>query len=339
MLSTILGASMAAISIAVVRIVGADWLLALTAAFALWCWQIQLATRHAFISKSHYKGALKGDVISWIGQATIVGSVFAVASPSIAIILLIAGSTSLLGAAVQIGQRRLLSRVASPLKGTLIQFWNTGKWVLAGAVVTAILSQALLVSLALSRGSAAAAEYQAVANLLGVTHPVMLSVGNLIIPSIAVHGGTLSVVTARRIAISRSTPYGAILLPFFLILFVMPSGVLQLVYGSGSTYLDLEAPLRWFVFAYMLFFVANVIGGLLYGVQRTRHNLFAQAIGTTTAIIIGAPLAYTIGVKGAAMGLAFSIMAWVLIGIALVHNSVAVQPLSTTKTLEQGLCE
>ncbi len=123
-------------------------------------------------------------------------------------------------------------------------FWKFGSWILYGCFASMFCSQAFFWVLALSHGPKATASLQAVANVLGVCHPVMFGLGNLLVPVVArakaVGGHALAWQSARRYGVQ----FGLVLLPYFTILLLWPRGVLSTLYGPASPYAGLEGPLR-----------------------------------------------------------------------------------------------
>src|SRR4029077_17429687 len=101
-------------------------------------------------------------------------------------------------------------------------FWATGRWVLGSNVLANLNIQAGPWAIFLFRGPADAAGFQAVANLIGVSHPIMLSLGNFLIPAVARVRAKQGLLAARRVALSQSTQAALLLLPLILLLLVMP---------------------------------------------------------------------------------------------------------------------
>ena len=113
------------------------------------------------------------------------------------------------------------------------------------------------------------AAYQAAANLLGVTHPILLGVGNLITPLAA--SGTLGDSRVALTFVLRLGIQGLVLLvPYFTLLFLFPRLGLQALYTANSAHSLLDQQLRCFVVAYVFIYIATLLSSYLYGVGRPK---------------------------------------------------------------------
>jgi len=170
----------------------------------------------------------------------------------------------------------------------------------------------------LVRGPAEAGQYQAAANLLGATHPVLFGLGNLLVPAVAqarVCGGLSA---SWRVARWYGLLGAVLLVPYFGVLWVWPGEVLRLVYGTGSPYMALETEVRLFALAYATIYIGQLAGALLLGLEQSRASFWVTAACAAASVVAGMPLAAGYGVDGALAGLVVSRVVQVGSAIALI---------------------
>ncbi len=151
-------------------------------------------------------------------------------------------------------------------------------------------------------GPLSVAGYQSLLNLVGASNPIMFSVSNLLIPAVA-RGSLRGQAAARRTMYHYGARYGLLLLPCFLLLLAAPSWVMHLVYGAKSAYLPLAPLLRPFVLAFLLQYLATVIGAYEGGMSRPKSYMWVQIAGTGVLVTAGVLLIYAYGIEGAVMGM------------------------------------
>jgi len=200
--------------------------LGLWAWLALICWQLQETARRALMARFSCRKALLGDAISYLCQAGLV----ALLSRSGALTLEwgfgIIAATCGFAAIAQTLQLR--GHIGSPtsLRALAQRFWKTGQWVLWADMTSNFGLQATPWVLFLIRGAGAAAGYQAISNLLGLSHPVMLSLGNVSVPAAARARVKEGFAAARRVALVHATQGGLLLLVAFGVLIAFPKQLL-----------------------------------------------------------------------------------------------------------------
>src|SRR6185312_13445147 len=281
--------------------------LGLWAWLALLCWQLQETTRRALMARFSCRKAVIGDGISYLCQAGIIWWLSQTGTLTIERAFAAIAITCSLAALVQSWQLR--SEIGLPHGWTNLvkRFWRTGHWMLWSELTTNLGFQAAPWVLFLMRGAGAAAGYQAISNLLGLTHPVMLSLGNVIVPEAARARAQKGLRAARRVAMVHATQGGLILLVCFGVLIAFPKQLLSLLYGSGSTYLNLDQDIRLFAVAYFLFFIALALKFLLNALQETSKQLFAELGCCALLLLTIVPLVTAFGLAGAisALGIWF----------------------------------
>jgi O-antigen/teichoic acid export membrane protein len=179
-------------------------------------------------------------------------------------------------------------------------FWATGRWVLGSNVLANLNIQAGPWALFLFRGPADAAGFQAIANLIGVSHPIMLSLGNFLVPAVARVRVKQDLLAARRVALTQSTQAALLLLPLTLLFLIMPRPLLGLFYGSASPYAVLDGPLRLLALTYVLTFWALAIRYFLIAVEsKNQAQFLIELSGSTLFIVALIPMTFRWGVPGA----------------------------------------
>jgi O-antigen/teichoic acid export membrane protein len=179
--------------------------------------------------------------------------------------------------------------------------------------------QVVLWTLAAVHGTAEAAKLLALGTILGVTHPALFSVGNLIVPASAKAMRTDGAAGAKRVALSYAALGGLLVLPFYLFLAFEPNLALRCFYGNASPYLALQLPLRLFAAAYVMSYIATVQSALLNGMARSRSALVIQLamMGATLAVTL--PLAVAGGVSWSLAGGCASTLAGIVAGSVLLR--------------------
>lgn len=292
-------------------------ILALTSGSALLCWQLQQTTRSAFVARQDYRKAVFGDSISYLGQAAIV---WLMAFNTSAEVFATIASTSIVAFLFQCRQLKLFTPPSRLWEMTCI-CWTLGRWATAAALLNGLVLQLFIFGLASSHGSSEVARYQVVVNLLGICRPVIMSVGNLIIPGVALAAARGTVSDVDAIAAKRSLPLAALLCPPLIILATAPNGALASLYGDSSPYISLAGPLRWFVLAYALVFLSSILGSILNGIQNSFYRLLAQGASLITSIVVGLPMTFAYGVSGAAAGYAIANFALLVAALKFVLAS------------------
>ena len=180
-------------------------------------------------------------------------------------------------------------------------FWSFGRWILLTNIMTVILLQIFPWSLKLFHGPEATAAFQVIWNILGVSNPIIFSLGVLIIPAVTQANAEGNRADAWKIAWEYALPLGSILLVYFILLVIWPGKVLAVFYGSGSPYLSigLETPLRILVLAYTLIFFSVVFQSVLYGFKNSRAIFLVHFFSTCLGLVLGIPLVISGEVLGA----------------------------------------
>ena len=223
------------------------------AALALIFWQLQDTARSGFISHLRQKAAWPGDALSYLGQAVLVGGLARLGMVTISRALWLIGATSLVAFSVQLWQLRPTRPDPGELEPIFRDFWMLGRWSIPARFTGFFTLQAFPWVIAFRHGTAEVATYQALFQLLALSNPILVSMGNLIIASIARSPGRQVRAGAKYIVLALGL-VGA----YLLLLAVAGPGFLGILYGRHSTYVGQMPLLRVFALAWMFEAVALV---------------------------------------------------------------------------------
>jgi O-antigen/teichoic acid export membrane protein len=272
------------------------------AVVALLAWLVQETLRRVLMADLRHRDALAGDAVSYLGQAAIAWLLARAGMLSLESALAAVAATSAAGALVQAFQVGVRRFPVAALASAARTFWRHGRWLLLLQFVALITIYATPWTLKLFHGSREVAQFQAVAVLLGVANPVTMSMVGLIVPAVAAasRGGNTG---AAKTAALRYGAVGATLLaPYYLALVLFPTTVLALFSRNNPEYVGLTTPLRLFVAAYAMFYVAQMSAALLNGLGRSRAAFVAHAAGAAATLLVAIPLAASFGLSGAVWG-------------------------------------
>jgi O-antigen/teichoic acid export membrane protein len=299
--------------------------LALWACFGLLLWQVQETTRRVLMARMAFRAALFTDAISYLGQAGLFSLMARSGTLSTHNGFAVIGLTCGLAALAQLLLIRTQLRVritgAIKIRDWMSTFWNTGRWVLGSNLLTNLSLHAAPWALFLLRGPAEAAGFQAVSNLMGVSHPIVLSLGNVVVPAAARARVTAGLLAARRVALRHGSQAGLLLLPFAVILLIFPRQLLGLFYSSTSPYAVLEGPLRLLTIVYVLRYFSMTLTFLLNALEKNRVQFVFELCGSLLLGGLVVPLVIWFGLSGAILAIGL-LVAVRLTGNVLILRSV-----------------
>jgi O-antigen/teichoic acid export membrane protein len=294
----------------------APWIIA-----ALILWQFQETLRRALMSQLRYRDAIWGDALSYIGQAALVSLLIWDRRTGLPWIFAAMALTSALGALVQWMQIRPMAVSPTDLVRRARDCWDLGRWNVLSNLAGVINVQVVMWTLVASHGASEGGKLLALGTILGLTHPALFSVGNLIVPASARALRSGGVGAARKIALTYGAFGGLLVIPYYVLLITKPTLALRLFYGASSPYLVLGTPLRFFAVAYIVSYLCTVQSSLLNGMSRSRSALLIQLamVGGTVAVTL--PLAVYGGVVWSLAGACVSTLAGLVVGSMLLHGS------------------
>lgn len=282
----VLGVVVVLASIAVQRPEVAPWAVA---SMLLWQWQDCL--RRALMAHVRHRDAIWGDALSFLGQAAILWLVSRIVGLTSELAFALVALTSGLSALVQSAQVGLRRPTMESLRLHALEFWILGRWLALSNFTSILTNQAFPWTLAYFHGLAASAEFQATANILGMTHPVLFSMSNLVVPAVARARSRQGMGVAWRTGSMYGAQAGLLLAPVFVVLMVWPDRVLATFYGSESPYAGLDSMLRLFVIVYCFRYGAFLVSAVLRGIEDGRGVFLGKLAGAAAALVLGLPLA------------------------------------------------
>jgi O-antigen/teichoic acid export membrane protein len=263
---------------------------------AMLFWQLQETVRRALLCALRFSDAILPDAICYLGQALVI---FLLHSKELRVVFLVVAATSLLAAlwqAVLVSVRglRSLSREHAGFS------WSTGRYILAGNALNMVALQWPSWTLLAASGAVVVADYQSLLSLAGFANPIIFSINSLLIPIIA-REEALGIQHARLTAVRYGARFGALLVPPFVLLLLLPWHTMRLVYGAASPYLAFAPMLRLMMSAFCVQYVATVVGAYEGGRGRPKSYMWSQIVSIAVLLTAGTALMWTHGVAGAAL--------------------------------------
>lgn len=299
---------------------------------AVFCWQVQETLRRGLMAHLRHRDAIWGDAISYLGQAAVIWLYLGGGHRSLGGIFSVLSVTSLLGAAVQSKQIGLRMTWEADLFRQLKESWRVSRWAVLANTAAVVPGVAYPWFLAL-RGTYLAASYQALLNIIGVSNPVMMSVGNVVLPATVRANAEDGLRSGSRAVFRCGLLGAAVLFPCFTLIFFWPDFFLKIFYGSASAYLIEVKALQFLVGAYSFGYVEYLLGALFYGLGFSKKVLQGQAAGAVAAVVVGIPLIRMYGVCGASAGICSVYAVQVLV------FSFILRGLKSGRTLPVDSCE
>lgn len=284
-------------------------------------WQLHETARRALMTHLRHKALLPGDSVKFGGWALVTLFLTQTGQVTLGYVITSLAILSLLACAIQARQVQVRFHSSISLRSTATDAWQLGRLVLLGGILAFFTAQLPPWLLAFTHGLDSAARLQAMILILGLMHPIMFGISNILLPAVSRANATIGFEDARRTGLSYGGLGGGIILPFFLVILIFPGTVLLLFFGEDSPYLNLEQELRLLAIAYMFIYSSQVIAGMLNGVRRVPAGFLAQSAGVTAAILIGIPLIVQWGVLGACIAACTTHVIQVGIGVAYLHSS------------------
>ncbi|MFC7476236.1 hypothetical protein ACFQS7_17855 [Dankookia sp. GCM10030260] len=284
--------------LAVVLATTGQAVLILPALAAFLTWQLQEGLRRGLLSTFRYRAATLGDGLSYLGQGAVVILLARLDVLTLETALYSMAATSTMAAAVQVLQLRPYPLGRLHLRRTMADYWMIGGgWSIGNAMLLQGRAQLLLFGLAAAAGTAAVASFQAAANAVNLLNPILFALCN-IIPQTASEGrgrGNAEVWrTVRGYCILAAPP----ILAYAAVLLAVPGQVLELMYGPGSSHLDMTLAVRVLILAALAGYAADVAVAFLHGLTAMRLAFAINAAGALATLVLAVPLIGTLGVLG-----------------------------------------
>ena len=311
------------LSLGVVLIVGIEnrpglllWALA-----AMFIWQFQETLRRAIMSHLRHREALPGDAAAYVAQVAILCVLASQRKLTLENTFAVIAGTSLI--ALLLHGLRLRPAVAvrdGTVPALLREHWSLGRWFLLTNLITIVTVQAMPWTLAYFHGEEQVAEFGVLAQIMGLSNPIIISIAGLIVPAVAAASARSGISAARHSAFSYGIQGAAILLPYYAAVLILPGFALRVF---NVEYAGLTTHLRLFIVAYLLVFPAQVMQALLNGLGRTRSTFAAQCVFSAATLLVSLPLAAKYGLTGAVWSGVLPALAFVATSMFMLRRASA----------------
>jgi O-antigen/teichoic acid export membrane protein len=288
------------------------------AIFALVGWQLQETVRRALIARMRYRAAMIGDAISYLGQVVPIAYLAHTNQLTVTNALLMNGTASVLAMCVQLLQVKVERFTIADLRQGLKQAWELGRWLLGSNALAVLVIPIIPWTLAFYYNETEVAGYQAMSMILGISHPVLFSLCNIIMPAVAKANAESGIAAARAIGMKYAAQGAMLVLPYYTAVILVPDLVLRVFYGADSHYLDLGYTLRLFAICYVIQLVSQIFLAVLNGLEKTSVNFHSQLAAAGVTIVALVPLTAHAGLVGAswsriikgAVGVGVAVWVW-----------------------------
>jgi len=306
-------------------VVGASWAvgalsLAPWVVLALLLWQVQETTRRALMAHLRYGDACWGDALRYLGHVAIVFVLARSGTLSLRAVFLWMAATSALGAIIQAVQLRLSHKSAAYTASIARSYWDLGRWMTFANLVNVTNVQVIPWALRVFHGLAEAAKLQALGQVVAITHPLVFSINNLIIPATARINAADGKHAAVRSAMRYAAIGAAVVIPLYCFVALAPQLVLSLFFGKSSPYVPLHAAMQLFALLYSLTYAWSIVSCVLSGLEKSRAAFAAQMAAVVVTVIVTLPLAAWGGVTWALVGASVSMLAGLAAGALLLKR-------------------
>jgi O-antigen/teichoic acid export membrane protein len=239
---------------------------------------------------------------------------------------------AILGVVWQLWRLRLWVGSADRVRLLAHDAWRLGRWDFLGGSISNFSSQLMPWALAGWHGVDETGRLQAVASLLGATHPVIFGLGNLVSPAVA-EAAESSRAHARAVGVRYGLIGSLVLIPYLAVLLLLPGTTLMAVYGRSSPYASQTAPLRWFVITYVFVYVLQTAQAILNGLGRSRDVSFISFAGLSLQAVIVLPLAIKGGLLASCIGLCVSHVIHTIVALRFLNRASVPSPAAENTTV------
>lgn len=260
-------------------------------------WQLHEGMRRGLLSRMRHRAALWGDLACYGGQALCLAGLALAGLIVIETAFLAMACCALLGAAVHATRLPIAAPGWTEIRRLAADYWAIGGM---AALSSGMLAQARLLVvpwvLAALSGPAAAAGLAACMNIVNLTNPVLLGMGN-IVPQAASRAAAARVDAWRAVGgyiVAAAVPvvlYSAAVV-------ALPELTLRTFYGDGSPYAAHAVALQLLIAVNLAGFPVECVVAYLHGITRVRHATAINLAGAATAVLLAYPCIRLFGLPG-----------------------------------------
>ena len=260
---------------------------ALQVGAALLFWQMQETCRRGLLARFRFGPAIVGDVISYAGQIVALLLLWHFQCLSFVSGFDAIAGTSLAGFVFQASWvgARLVSR--TDIWRALVRSYELGRWPAISFFIMAAQTVPLYTwILGRLATPADAAGFQALGNIVGITHPVVFSIATVIIPLAARMSTQENARKAWALSVRSWLRFASVLIPGYLTILLLPRFTLRAFYGSASAYISLAPELRILCLAYVVNCFVQLGYAFLLGMERPKIDLLANIFAASSAALV-----------------------------------------------------
>jgi O-antigen/teichoic acid export membrane protein len=285
-------------------------------------WQCQEAARRGILAEFRHKAAIPGDVISYLGQVAMIFLLIRMESLTLANVFYAMASTAALSAVIQLRQAEMVLPGLGVMRRTMRDFASIGGWSLANNVAATLRIQIFPWILTILHGPVAVAPFQAALNVANVANPLLIGLCN-IIPQTAAQAHS----KGKRQAWLAARPFILVGIPpaflYCALVLIAPTLVLQVMYGSGSPYIEHTDAVRLLILAWIVSYAADMTCSYLHGVDAPKVAFRINALGAVMAFVLAVPLVMKLDLIGACIALLAASVARLAVSQALLSRLFA----------------
>jgi O-antigen/teichoic acid export membrane protein len=298
--------------------------LAVCAVGAMLLWQLQETLRRSLMSELRFMACIPGDALSYLGQAILLWMLADSGKLTLPWAFVIIGATSGLAIvlqSLQIGLVRLRLREIAEIAR---DFWKLGNWTLLANLAGLITTIGYTWTLKIFRGLDATAAYAAMIVPLKLANPILIGIGNLLVPAVAKAAKRGGLSATIRIAVRYGLLGAGIIFSYYGLVAAFPHMVLAEVFGKHSPYLLEATPLRLYLINMCVMYVEFVLLAWLLGLGESRANGVSQIFYATLTLVVALPATALYGVYGLIAGNLVAATLCVLVQLFLLRRALGV---------------
>ena len=290
--------------------------LALPVAAATGAYLLQDFTRRYFFTISRNRMAMVCDALSYLSQLPVLWWLEWRGALTLPRALWVIAVTSLLSAAVSILWRDTVRLERGMMRAVWARHWGVVRWLAPSAVLQWTSLNMFVVFAPIYYGAAAAGALRACQNVVAVAHVWFLGLDN-VMPSEAArqlheHGVDAALGYLKKMLLR----WGLVTLAFMLVVGVAPGFWLHLLYGQR--YMQFGYVLRLYGVLYVMIFIGGPLRAGLQALEYTAPMLWSYTAMTLFSLVMAAPLAKQLGLRGVMLGLmATQLLFQAVLGAAL----------------------
>jgi hypothetical protein len=153
------------------------------------------------------------------------------------------------------------------------------------------------------QGPAAAASYQAAANLMNVPNPVLLGLCNVVPQRAAERSATRGPFQAWRAMLGLLALGALPVLLYYAAVATVPTLALTTLYGGASPYAGLGSIIQLMSIAWAISYLPEMVCSYLHGIDGSHLALIVNTAGVAAALLVGIPATLSLGLAGSCLAL------------------------------------